>query len=274
MAIGAAFGAGAVGSILGGIAGAQGNQGTQVTTTQLNLRDMAELNEGEGELAQAARQSQMGQFGDLSQLLTQGGMEQASGDISAARAEQLNLAEMLRSAQGGPSEAQIARAQRFSQDIFAPQQEALRQQLDSAETETARLAARLGRPVDDPILRAKLASSQADQIANLQARQGAFTAQTAQNFQAQQLQRQSQLAGVRGGLATQALQNRQALMGMGQSLLQQERNFRLRAAGSTSTTNTSSGGGVAGAIGGALAGAGAGLGAIGKFQDLSNGTGG
>lgn len=263
---------GGIGAVLGGIAGAQGNQSTQTTNTEVRLRDMSELNEGEGELAQAARQSQMGQFGDLQQLLTQGGTSQVAGDLQAARTEQLGLANMLREAQGGPNEAQITRAQQFAQDIFAPQQQALNQQFQTAETDTARLAARLGRSVDDPILRAKLAERQAEQTAGLQARQGAFTAQTAQDFQAQQLQRQNQLAQVRGGLATQALTNRQALLGMGQSILNQERNFRLQTAGRTSSTQGNSGGGTAGAIGGALAGAGAGLNALGSFQSLSGGA--
>jgi len=273
MAFGLPAAIGIGGALLGGIAGGMGKESKQTTTSAVQLNDVDKLNEGEGELATAARESQMGQFGNLESLLTQGGMSQAQGDISAARGEQLTLANMLREAQGGPNEAQMTRAQAFSRDIFAPQEEALRQSFGDAETETSRLAARLGRSVDDPILRAKLASSQADQMASLQARQGAFTAQSAQGFQNQALQMQNQLAQVRGGLATQALQNRQALMGMGQSLLQQERNFRLAQAGRTSTTTQNSGGGLGGAIGGALAGAGAGLGALGKFNSLSGGGG-
>lgn len=269
--VGAAIGG--VGALLGGIAGAQGNRQSSSTTTRVNLRNVDELNKGEGAQAQAGRDLQMGQFDDLSSLLQRGGTAQIEGDIDQARAESLTLADQLRAAQAGPNEAQMAQAQRFSQDIFAPQQEALNQSFIRSETDTARLAARLGRSVDDPILRARLAESQGNQTAMLQAQQGAFTAQTAQAFQGQQLERQNQLANLRGGLASQALQNRQALLGMGQSLLQQERQFRLSAAGQTQTSTGQSGGGTAGAIGGALAGAGAGLQAFGMFNSFGSSGG-
>lgn len=230
------------------------------TSSTVKLRDMDQLNRGEGDLAQSARESQGAQFGELEQLLTRGGMSQAEGDLDQARMAQLDLAQMLRGAQAGPSEQDTIRAQKFAQDIFAPQQEALSQTFRDQETETARLAARLGRTVDDPILRARLAQSQADQTRMLGAQQGAFTAQTAQGFQNQALQLQNQLAQVRGGLASQALQNRQALMGMGQSLLTQERNFRLATANKQTTqTGTSEGGfgdliGAAGGIASSVAG--------------------
>lgn len=229
----------------------------QSSTTRVNLRNMDQLNQGEGELSQTAREAQLGQFQDLQGLLTRGGTEQAGGDIDAARQSQMDLLQALRGAQGGPTAQNVAQGQAFARDIFAPQQEALNQNFEQSETETARLAARLGRSVDDPILRAKLAQSQAQETRMLGAQQGALAAQSAQGFQNQALQMQNQIAQVRGGLATQALQNRQALMGMGQSLLQQERNFRLSAANRQTTGSSTQQGGFGDVLGAGLAGAGA-----------------
>jgi hypothetical protein len=218
-------------------------------TTTVNLRDMADINQGQGELAEMGQGVQRDQLQGLMQLLTQGGQAQAQGDVQGARQESMNLIDMLRNAMGGPSQQNTAQAQRFSQSIFAPQEQALQQQFKQSETDTSRLAARLGRPVNDPILRAKLAESQGNAAAQLQAQKGAFTAQNAMGFQQQGLDLQSQIAGIRGGLATQALQNRQALFGLGQSLVNQERNFRLATAGQTTMGQTTQQGGLMDAIG-------------------------
>ncbi len=78
-------------------------------------------------------------------------------------------------------------------------------------------------------------------------------------FQANQLAGiGNQLSNIRGGLATQAMQNRMNLMSMGQQLNQSERNYRIGTAqhyGSQySTGEQFSGGGFKGAMSGAMAG--------------------
>lgn len=234
------------------------------STTTVNLRNMDELNRGQGKRAELGGNLQEDQLKQLMALLGRGGQAQAEGDIDAARAESMTLMDMLRGAQGGPSKQNILQGQKFAQQIFAPQQQALQQQFQQAETDTSRLAARLGRQVDDPILRAKLAQAQGQQVGQLQAQQGAFAAQSAQGFQTQALDLQNQLAGIRGGLATQALQNRQALMGMGQSLLSQERQFRLASAGQQTVGQQTNQGGFGDFLGATMAGAGT----VGKLMGM------
>lgn len=219
------------------------------STNKINLRDFEELIKGRSGLEGEASGIQMDQLKQLGQLLTQGGTEQVAGDLAGQRSESMTLMDMLRQAQQGPSSQNINSAQNFSNQIFAPQEQAMQQQFKQSETDTSRLAARLGRPVNDPILRAKLAESQGNAMGQLQAQKGAFTAQNAMGFQQQGIDMQSQLAGIRGGLATQALQNRQALMGMGQSLVNQERQFRLGTATQTGTGQRVNQGGIGDVIG-------------------------
>lgn len=254
------------GGALSGLAGGLFGEGydafddviDQSSTSTVNLRDFEDLTKGQSGLAADAYDVQTGGLENLRNLLTRGGTAQVEGDIDAARGAQLSLAQMLQQAQSGPSSQNLVDAQGFANSIFKPQELALQQQFKQSETETSRLAARLGRQVDDPILRAKLAESQAVQSAQLGAQKGAFTAQTAQGFQNQALQMQNQLAQVRGGLATQALQNRQALMGMGQSLLNQERQFRLNTATRTGNQQQIQQGGFGDAFGAVLGVAGVG----------------
>lgn len=260
-------GAGFLGGIIGGAGGgevgklAEGITGVNLTDAFDDVTDSSSISRvilGEqSALEKDAFGLQSEELNNLRQALTAGGMEQLQGDITSARGAQMDLASMLQQAQRGPSSQNVSDAQRFANDIFAPQQQAMQQQFQQAETETSRLAARLGRQVDDPILRAKLAEAQGAQMGQLQAQKGAFTAQTAQGFQQQGLGMQNQLAQLRGGLATQALQNRQALMGMGQSLLNQERNFRLNTATRTGNSQTIQQGGLGDVIGAVTGGIGA-----------------
>lgn len=266
--LGAALGA--AGAILGGIAGAQGNQGSQTQTTQLNLRDINELNKGRSALEASGTGAQEQMFSQLQALLGQG---PGSTDVAAGYQAQQGLASLLQqqATTGGPSAANIAQAQQYAQNIFAPQQTAMQQAFTDQNIAANRLAAKLGRAGNDPILRNKLAQEQTRQQAMLQSQQGAFAAEQAQGFQGRQLQLTEALANVRGGLASQAFQNRQNLLQMGQSLAQAERQYRLQTAGQTSTSTSSSGGGLSGAISGALAGFGQGAGAAGALGSMFGG---
>lgn len=266
--LGAALGA--AGAILGGMAGAQGQRGSQTQTTQVNLRDINELNRGRSGLEASGVGAQEQMLAQLQALL---GAGPGQSDVQAGLAAQQGLASLLQqqAAAGGPSGQNLQQAGDFAKSIFAPQQLAMQQAFSEQNIAQSRLAAKLGRPANDPILRNKLAQEQTRQQAMLQAQQGAFTAEQAQGMQNRQLQLTEALANVRGGLASQAFQNRQALLQMGQSLAQAERQYRLQTAGQTSTNTSSSGGGIGGAISGALAGFGGMAGAAGGLSSMFGG---
>lgn len=183
-------------------------------------------------------------------------------DIAGARGAQTGLAQMLEgySKTGGlPSEQDITGANQVAQNLYNPQRVALQQSFTEQNTEAQRLAARLGRDVNDPILQAKLRTGFMNQQAGLEAGQGAF----AQQFALQQPERRLGYAGQRadilGGLATQAFQNRAAIMGLGSNLFNTERQFRANTAERYGTNQQQSGGGLGGAITGAIGGAGSGF---------------
>jgi hypothetical protein len=264
--------AGIAGGLLGAIAGGQGDRSKQQTTTSVNMRDIKSLNRGRSDLEALGDNAQMDQFNQLQQLLGQG---PGAAEVGAGLQSQNDFASMIQQmlGQGGlPNQQQVGNANQYASQIFDPQRVAMQQGFADQNIAGQRLAARLGRSGADPILRNKLAQEQTRQSAMLNSQQGAFAAQEAMNQPQRQLQLSEALANVRGGLATQALQNRQTLLGLGQHLAQSERDYRLRAAGSTSTTTGVSGGGTAGAIAGGLAGVGAGLGAAGSISSMFSGA--
>jgi len=218
-------------------------------------------------------------------------------DITAALGAQRGLADTLKQfSEGGflPTEQDFQTAQQFTQSAFAPQQEQMNQQFAQQQTEAKRLSAQLGRPVNDPVIQAKLAQQQSQQQSMLGAQQTAFGSQFALNLPQQRLGFQAQGASVLQDLANRAQTNRQVALSLGSSIQNLERNFRLDAGlkNSNSTTKTTSsanafdviGGalGVASAIGtggaslglfgaaGAVGGAGAAAGAIGGASQLAN----
>lgn len=208
------------------------------------------------------------QFSSLNNLVKQG---PGASDVTAGLESQRGLADLLKqmTANGGaPSTEDLASANQFSQDIFAPERQSITSGFAEQAQRTAQLAARLGRPVNDPILQSRLAQEQTRQIGGLEARQTAFRAEEARNTSNRRLQLQAGLADVQGGLATQAFQNRQSLLGLGQSIQAAERNFRL----GTATQNTTGGGGSGEAISGGFAGAGAGASLMGSFGGFSTGS--
>lgn len=196
-------------------------------------------------------------------------------DVTAGADASRGLASLLEqiSGQGGrPSAADLQSARQLAGDVFAPEEQAVRAGFAEQEQSTSQLAARLGRQVNDPILRAKLAQEQTRQLGQVGARRTAFAAQEAQQAPMRQIGLAESLANVRGGLASQALANRQALFTLGQSALQAERQFRL---GSASQTRTeSSGGGLLDTIGGIAGGIGGLVGIGSRIGGLFGGGGG
>lgn len=266
------------GGVLGAVAGSQKDKTstTNASTSNVNLRDFQDLIRGAG----GREQGGAALAADLmrqQQRLTELGP--GAADVSAAANRQRDFEGMLRAAgaQGGfAQQGDIQQAQQFAQQVFAPQREMLSQQFEDQEIQQKRLAAQLGRPVNDPVLRSMLARDQGRQMASLAAQQGAFGAEQAQAAVGRRLQLAGQAAQIRSGLATQAFQNRSALAQLGRQITQDERNFRLGTASQTRTgiQETLSGGGVGGAIAGAIGGASTFAGAAGKFGGFSGASGG
>lgn len=182
------------------------------------------------DLERQALEVQQSQLGDLRGLV---GLGPGRQDVKAGLEAQNNLAAFLSQLQqtgGLPGQEDITAAQTYAGQIFAPQRVAMQQAFQEQGQQQAQLAARLGRRVNDPILQAKLAQSQTQQSAMLEAQQGAFAAEQARNLPLQRLQFASQLAQLRGGLATQALQNRLTLAGLGSQFAQQQQQFRVNTA--------------------------------------------
>lgn len=247
--------------LLGALAGSQGDKSTQNYAKQVAPASALE---------DQATKSIGGSLTGLEALINAGPGQQAMTDSLGS---QNALAALLQQfAQGGfmPGQQDINQANQFAQQMFAPQQTALAQRFQDAQMMGNRQAARMGRAGNDPILLNKMLQEQTRQQAMLDSERGAFGAQFAQQMPMQRLNFQSQLAQVRGGLASQALANRQALLNAGSQLKQQEQNFRSGTA-STSVTS-SSGGGLAGGITGALAGIGSGMDIYSKFAGMPKTT--
>lgn len=181
-------------------------------------------------------------------------------NINAGLDAQKDYAAMLGDfSKGGflPGTQDFSNANTFAQQAFAPQQVALQQAFQDQTINANRQAALMGRQGNDPILQAKLALEQTRQQAMLNAQQGSFATQYAQQMPAMRLGYAGQRADVLGGLASQALANRQALASMGSSILGNERNWQYQTA--QHYGHQESGGGLKGAIEGGLAGASMGM---------------
>ena len=230
----------AAGAALGFLAGSQ-KQG-QSQSVQLAPPSASEL---------AGEQAVVSNLPILQQLINAGANQQ---DVTAGLGAQRSLGDLLAQyAQGGflPSQQDFATAQGFATSAFAPQQTAINQQFEQQQQRVAQLSAQLGRPVNDPILQAKLSQERMQAQERLGAQQSAFVSDFAQKLPMQRLQFTGQLADVRSQLASQAMANRQALIGLGSQLQAQGQQFRA----GTASRSVESGGGLLGGITGALGGA-------------------
>lgn len=241
--------ASAVGSMIPGVLGTlAGAFGTQSKKSM----ELA----GPSATGQAGEQAILQNLGQLQNYANLGpGAQDVTGGVNAQR----SLADMLQSfSKGGflPGQEDWNTANQFASQAFQPQQVAMNQAFQQNQQRTAQLAAQLGRPVNDPILQAKLAQEQMQGAERLGASQSAYASEFAQRLPQQRLGYMGQFADVKSGLASQAMANRQALIGIGSNLQQQDQNFRLQSAG----VNVQQGGGKQGEIAGFLAGGGKGIG--------------
>lgn len=215
---------------------------------------------------------------DLQKFVNAGPGEQ---DITSALGSQRGLAAMLgQYAAGGnqPTAQDIAQAGQFTNQIFAPQQEQQRQMFEDQATQARRLSAQMNRPVNDPVLQAKLAQEQARQQAMLGAQQTAFSADYAMQQPGQRLNFAGQQTSVLQGLADQAMKNRSAITSLGSGIREAERSFRLQAGRNqgSNTTTTQTGANAFDVIGGGLSllGAASGIPGVGSMFGGSGGGGG
>lgn len=264
--------AGAVGGVAGAIGGIGGKKTAETTTSQTSATSGLRLT-GPSALEQQATAGTAGSFADLQGLLAQG---PGATDVTAGTQSSRDLAALLQQYQqtgGMPSAQDIAQAQGFAGQMFAGQRLGAQQATLEAQQQYAQQAAIQGRGGLDPILRNKLAEQQRMQEQQIGAQQMAFGAQQAQGISQNRLAFAGQRANVLGGLASQAMSNRQALLSMGSQLQAAERNFRLATAekyGTETKTGTATKeepGGLLGGITGAMAGAGAGVQGV---QGLAN----
>jgi len=238
------------GALLGGIAGGQRQSSTQSQSSSVNA-GYATREEADATKAISSNFSNLQKMVDLGP---------GNSDITAGLNSQRDLAAMLEQYSKG-GYAPTAQDMETAKAQTAPQQVALEQQMRSIREQAARQQALAGRGPTDFVFNNKLNQNQLDLTQQLAAQQSAIAAQ--QPFQ--RLGFAENLAQIRSGLATQAMQNRQAILGLGSQIQSAERNFRLGTASRSGSQTTESGGGLQGTINGALAGAGAGFGLANMF---------
>lgn len=246
--------------ILGALGGLFGGGGKS-TSIGLDLSDPSAL---ENLLSGTGGQpgALQSQFQSLSDLVASGpGREDIQAGVESQRGLAALLAEMQETG-GLPQQEDIQSGEAIARRLFGGQRTALEQQFEQQSIQASRQAAIAGRGGADPILQAKLAQEQSRQAALLEAQQGSAAQQLALSLPGQRLGFAGQRADVLTGLGQRALQNRLTLTQLGQSLLGQEREFRVR----TATKNIQEGGGLGQALSGAISGGIAGFGAMQSAQ--------
>ncbi len=250
-----------IGGLLGGIGGGAGTPSNSTTNTNftqnLNLQDFNKLSQGQSGLEANTYAGNLSGYADLQSLVNGG---PGAAEVASNNQFQNQYASTLQGLMNNIANPNQQQNYATAQQYFAPQQTALNQQFTDQSIQQNRLAAQLGRAGNDPTMQNMLMKEQTRQQTALNSQIGAF-GQQLPSFQAQQIMGVgNQLSNLRGGLATQAMQNRMNLMSMGQQLNQSERSYRLSTAqktgSQTAVTGSSAGGGIGGQIAGAIAGVG------------------
>ena len=198
-----------------------------------------------------------------------------SSDITAGYGAQKDFASMLKSYQEGGNQAtqgDIDTANRYGKQLFGAQQEGLNQSFEQARQQYAQQAAIQGRNPLDAVFANKQYTEQQGAQSMLNARQGAFSMDYAMQQPGQRLGFAAQRTNLLSGLATQAMQNRQALISLGSGVLTNERAHQYST--STKFGNQESGGGLRGAILGGMAGFGMAADIGSNFLSAAQGGGG
>lgn len=241
-----------IGAVIGGVAGGEKDTVTSSNKSGsgVSLRPESELEKYGGQLTDSSLRSLEG--------MVNAGPGQSA--ITDANSQYGSLAEMLSGfakTGGAPGQQDWLQAQEFAKSQFAPQQLQIDQSFEEEQMRAKQLATQLGRPVNDPYIQAQLSKQKMNMQNMMGAQQGAFIGQEARNNAMGRLGYTSQLADLRGSLASQAMANRQALLSLGSGVQAQERNWRFQTSDKWGLSHTTqeSGGGFKGAMSGAMAGA-------------------
>ena len=236
------------GAIVGGVIGAQKDT-KSATDNSFSSTYLAP----QSELGQAAQKGQLSNYNSYQDLVNAGANQ---SDVTSARNQTLSLADMLQQYSQGaflPNQQDISIANNLSNQLLQPS-------FYQGQIDANRLASQMGRPINDPVIQAKLRQSQALQ-------QGQMATNFAMQFPQQRLGYAQQLTDVRGALASQAMANRQSILSIGGNILGQSNQMQIAGASHQGwdSQNTSSGGGFTGFAKGAMAGFGsfAGMGGMG-----------
>lgn len=254
-------------AVAGAAAGSMKDKSSTKNTSGLNL-------DPETDLEKRTSGTINNSYTDLEALLN-GSYEANAGQRSNSAYDDLDAMLKEYAKTGGvASSSDIAAAGSYTDSIFAPRSTALNQSFIDQQVEASRLAAKLGRPVNDPVIQAKLRTEKMRADERLGADKTAFSADFAQQISGNRLGFTGQRADLAAQRAQTALSNRQMLLGLGTGLRDAERGFRINTAERYGTSETESGGGLKGAITGGISGFGAGMGASSAMGGGGMGQGG
>lgn len=258
--------AGVGGGILGAIAGSQKDVSTNSSTSWTDVGAESELEKLLGGRLKS-------DFSGLAEMVDAGpGVDDIKNSNIASR----DLAALLKSYSetgGLPTDSDVTNANKFANSIFAAREEAMNQDFVNQTTDANRMAAAMGREINDPILQAKLRNNLFNQRALLGKEKQGYAAELGLGMADRRINYANQGANILGNLAYQAMQNRAAILGLGQNLQGSERQWRLETGKRYGTQEQSSGGGLKGGIEGFLGGAGMGFKAASIFGgNTSTGT--
>lgn len=248
--------------IAGALAGGAGSSSS--VTTSKNLAPASELEK-------KAEGLSLDQLNQLQALI---GAGPGMGEVRGANSANSQLLQLLQSfSQGGflPNQQDFMQARQYTNDIFAGQQEDLNQMFEQNRVMADRRAASMGRSKIDPVLQNMLFQQNNQAQRSLDSQKQSAFAQYASQLPMQRLQFTQAFQGLSQGLASQALQNRQALLNLGQNIQTGQQNFRANSAEQVQTSSTP--GSFSNALLGGLAGLGSGMEAAPKLSAAFSGIG-
>jgi hypothetical protein len=210
------------GALLGAAAGAQGSKGKSETSS-MNLAP-------ESELERLARLQQEQGFGDLNRI-----QHEDFGRANQASQSYGNMLQDYQKSGGIPTSADLSQGRSFAEQMTAPQQAQIDLSMRQSTEAMREQSGLSGRGPNDFAFNTRLAGQRSDLMSQLGAQQSAMGSQYAQQISQNRLGYAGQFADLQQGLASQAMQNRMAIMGLGSQIQNAGRNFRTN----TATRNTS-----------------------------------
>ena len=248
------------GALLGAAAGAQGTKG-QSQTSSMNLAP-------EDELERLARLQQEQGFGDLNRI-----QREDFGRANQASQSYGNMLQDYQKSGGIPTSADLSQGRSFAEQMTAPQQAQIDLSMRQSTEAMQQQAGLSGRGPNDFAFNTKLAGQRSDLMSQLGAQQSAMGSQYAQQISQNRLGYAGQFADLQQGLASQAMQNRMAIMGLGSQIQNAGRSFRTNTASRTNSTPGQAGT-MLSTLTGAFAGAQGGMSMGNAFSSMGGGASG